>query len=144
MDRPDAAALLLAVARFLEKDARQAIQDPGLSFRVLIAANLCKVAAADRQAEGELLRKERARLEALLFDAEPAPAPSRSLEPEPSEVERLRAYHRTLAERIRSGAISAAQLSEVRTALRATLAEAIRVQNPRFDLSEQIEGSDGL
>jgi hypothetical protein len=47
--RPDQATILEGVARFLEQDLRGAIKDPGLAFRVLVAANLCRVAAAERR-----------------------------------------------------------------------------------------------
>ena len=51
-DRPSKEALLDAVATFLLEKVRPAIADPGLGFRVLIAANLASVAASEIRSEG--------------------------------------------------------------------------------------------
>lgn len=49
--KPDKKQLLQAVAEFLMNDVRPAIQDPRLSFRVLIASNLARIAATELSAD---------------------------------------------------------------------------------------------
>src|SRR5687767_6645635 len=62
----DRDALLGAVARFLEQDARPALTDPALAFRARIAAALLKSVAAESAAAEALEAAELARLRALL------------------------------------------------------------------------------
>ena len=65
-DRPDKEILLQAVARFLEREVKGAITDPRLAFRVLIAANLTSIVAAESRGEEAQQQAELHRLRALL------------------------------------------------------------------------------
>jgi hypothetical protein len=49
--KPDKKQLLQSVAEFLMNDVRPAINDPRLSFRVLIASNLARIAATELSAD---------------------------------------------------------------------------------------------
>lgn len=46
-DVPTTAELVAAVARFLTEDVRPATQDNALAFRILVAANALRIAAAE-------------------------------------------------------------------------------------------------
>ena len=46
-DRPDKQTLLDAIAAFLVTEVRPKIDDPGVSFRVLVAAHVCSQVAAE-------------------------------------------------------------------------------------------------
>ncbi|GEM_PF-2874970 len=47
---PTDADLLRGVARFLTEDVRAVVQDPALRFRLLVAANMIRMAGAGRAA----------------------------------------------------------------------------------------------
>jgi hypothetical protein len=131
--RPDKATLLDAVVQFLAAEVHPTVADKALAFRVLIAANLCAVVAAELRAEDDHDAAELTRLRALLPDVDAGPgahAPRRS-----ETHAALLALNRALCERIRAGATG----PDVWRHVRATLREQLAVANPRFDASDEIE-----
>jgi hypothetical protein len=134
--RPTKTALLQAIARFLAGEAYPNIPDKRLNFRVLIAANLANMVAAEMESEQALIDAEIARLVQLMPEA----APGR--ERAQSEVERrelLLELNRELAARIRHRRFSPAEKRRAWAHVKETLARTLEIDNPRFDTSEQIE-----
>ena len=121
LDRPDAATLLDAVATYLEKDARPAIADPGLAFRALIAANLCRVVAAETRGGAQVQADSMATLATLLGHP----------------VESVPEAETELAEQLRSGALS--PTPAVVEAVMKMLAGELMIVSPRFDRALEIE-----
>lgn len=80
LERPDPAALLGAVARFLEEDLRPlAAEERGLAYRCLVAASLCRSLAAEAAAgqgepQGDVLAWEAGQLAAGELDGRPGGA----------------------------------------------------------------------
>lgn len=133
-ERPDKATLLDAVVRFLAGEVLPTASDKGLNFRVLIAANLLTVVAAEMRGDDERLCREAQRLRELLPDvaADPLPAGGEALR------ESVRGLTKALALKIRDGSVTEddkAVWSAVRQGLRETLAYA----NPRFDLRDDVD-----
>ena len=110
-NRPDKSALLEAVARFLEREIKPLVKDPSLSFRLLIAANLCQLVSAEIQIEDPATDAELDRLAALLPDLEVDLASARSSRE--GRVRAIAACNRALCDRIASGALGADPNSEV-------------------------------
>ena len=134
-DRPDMTALLGAVARFLQKDVQPQIADKGLGFRVLIAAHLCTMAAAEAAGAEAEDEAQLTRLGALLPELVDGDAPTG----EAARRAAIRRLHTELARRIRAGELDEAARPAVRAHVIATLREKLRVVSPRFDLSPKIE-----
>ena len=135
-DRPDKFALLGAIARFLERDVRPALKDPGLSFRALIAAHLATTVAAEIHAEDDLEAAELGRLRALLPDAA---GPDEQPETRAARRrERLR-LRRELAGRIRARRLDDEQKARVFAHVMQTLREDLRVYSRKFDTSPDYE-----
>lgn len=131
-DRPDKVALLAAVARFLDGTVRPAIEDPGLAFRVRIAANLAKIVATECTLEDAHDAVELAGLAALMPDV--------GL-PELTDGSTRRAaiaeLNGELARRIRTRELE--DSPELAAHVRRSLEQRLSVINPRFDLSMEIE-----
>jgi hypothetical protein len=136
-NRPDKTALLEAVARFLEREIKPLVKDPSLSFRVLIAANLCQLASAEIQMEDAATDAELDRLAALLPDVEVDLARARtSREGRRNALER---YNRALYDRIQSGAVRAGPGTAAWEHVTTTLRGELLTSSPRFDTSLDIE-----
>lgn len=134
--RPTKPALLQAVARFLISEVYPNIPDKRLNFRVLIAANLANMVAAEMDAEHELIEAEIARLAELMPDA-----PARHQQPQ-SDLDRLRLLselNRELATRIRQRRLSPAEKRRAWDHAKETLIRTLAVDNPRFDTAPEIE-----
>ncbi len=128
-ERPAPRAVLEAVARFLLEELQPAVTDKRLAFRVLIAAHLASTVAAELDARGEHAEEELLRLTALLPDV-----------PVSSDVRvALRDLNAALLDRLVQGKAPEDDVA-LRAHLRATLADALHVFSPRFDLSPDIEG----
>lgn len=127
-ERPDKASLLDALTRFCASELQPALSgDKALAFRALIAASLTSSMAEELRQEERLLSAELSRLAALLPEV-PLPAERR---------EAIRALTAALCERIRGGpALSSGPLWDH---VVQTLREQLQVQNPRFDLRQEIE-----
>ncbi|MEM9189899.1 MAG: DUF6285 domain-containing protein [Myxococcota bacterium] len=128
--RPDKSTLLRAVAGFLAGEIRPAVADPGLNFRLLIAAHLCSVVASEVDLEDGHDRGELERLVALLGGTADLP---------PTGAERRALFidlNRRLSEAIRNDAVDG---ENVEAHLVATLRDKLQVINPRFALDEAIE-----
>lgn len=123
-NRPDHSTLLEAITQFLLEDLTpQLAQDKALQFRVLIAANLTNIVAAELRTQTARFSAEGQRLATLLN------------QPVPSSHESLEALNTTLATELRAGHI------DEKAALRhlfETAKETLAVTNPRFDLSDEI------
>jgi len=134
--RPDKAALMEAVAQFLDEQVRPAVgKDPALAFRVRIAANLARITARETAVEDAHDASELASLAELLPD-EFGQLPE--IEDGTQRREAISELNRTLARRIREGDFDddAALVAH----LRRTLTEKLSVTNPRFDTSLEVEG----
>ena len=132
--RPDRLRLLLAVGDFLEQDVRPALDDPAMGFRVLIAANLCRIVAGELMTEPAHDASELKGLAALLPDLDVPDAP----DPEQRRAAIARG-NAMLAERLREGQVESRDLPAVREHLWRTLCDRLSVSNPRFDTSREIE-----
>ena len=125
-DTPDKAALLGAVRRFLKADLVQAVSDPAVRYRVLVAASLLGVVERELAlGEGHYVA-ELDRLEALVGVEEIVPL--RALQTDDARRAALgELYTRILSDDTDQGALFAH--------VKATLADKLAVVNPRFDLS---------
>lgn len=135
--RPDQHTRLEALAHFLMTEIAPRIEDKGLAFRVLIAANMSQVLAAELQSEDERHVAEVKRLQALLPDAFPGDAAAVTGRAE--RVEALRNLQRAFAAAVREGRFDAAEKEAAFAHVRQTALETLAVANPRFDLSDEIE-----
>jgi hypothetical protein len=133
-DRPNRLALLQAIARFVNEEARPALTDPRLNFRALIAANLATIVASELTSEDAHVTAELARANALLGDTS-MPLPHRV----EGRTRLLAETNRRLARLLREGAPSAEDLVRIHDHLMQTLREKLSVDNPRFDTSFEIE-----
>lgn len=126
-DRPDPATLLFGLAAFLEHDLRPSVADPGLAFRVRIAAHVAQTLALQEGVHDDALRATLASGRALLGDEEAPPPGTR-----PELVAAVADVEKRVAHAIRSGRAlpEPATLAHLRDALAAEL----RVTNPAFDL----------
>lgn len=136
-NRPDQPALLEAVARFLEREIKPVVKDPSLSFRVLIAANLCQMVSAEIQMEDAATDAELDRLSAILPDLEvDLDAARRSRE---GRRRALARYNRALCDRLRDGSLRAEPGSEVWDHVTTALRGELLTSGPRFDTALDIE-----
>ncbi|MEZ4255095.1 MAG: DUF6285 domain-containing protein [Polyangiales bacterium] len=104
-ERPSKTELLDAITEFLLSEVHPKIEDKGLAFRVLIAANLTSIVRNEIGAEFGRDRGELERLRTLLH-TDPAAGPGgETLDGEATRSE-LIAQNRALAERLRAGAFS--------------------------------------
>jgi hypothetical protein len=136
LGEPDPAMLLEGVAELLEGDARKAISDPRISFRVLIAAALCKTLAAELK-KGEAA--EGAELERLssLVPSEAPPAKATS-----GTEQRRKAISdldRALIRKIRANKLDPETKKKITDHLRETMRAELSITSPKFDLSAEIE-----
>lgn len=136
-NRPDKAALLNAVARFLEREIKPQVSDPSLSFRLLIAANLCQLVAGEIQMEDLATHAELDRLAALLPDVDIDLAVAR--QSREGRVRAIEQMNRALGDHIASGAIEAAPGSAVWEHVVTTLRGELFTSSPRFDTGLEIE-----
>jgi hypothetical protein len=134
-ERPNKLVLLGAISRFLVEEARPALTDSRLSFRALIAAHLAHVVATELTSDDEMVTRELARLEPLFPEL---PRPSA---PEPLETRRARVadLNGRLATKLREEAPSPVELARIAAVLRESLREKLAIENPRFDVSLDIE-----
>ena len=130
-DIPDKVTLIAAVGRFLSSELPGAIQDPGLRFRVLIAANILGVVERELRLEQGHYEAEVGRLAELLdgLDKEALLAAHGDADRRAA----LRPHYQALIEA--EGVDEVARFAH----LKATLAETLSVVNPRFDLSATID-----
>lgn len=135
-NRPDHPTLLDAVAQFLLGEVSPKLEaDKALQFRVLIAANLATVVAAELRTETARFDAEVSRLRRLLPEeasALPLDATDRA-----ARVAALEQLNRALATRLRARSLTPEQLAEALEALFATAKETLEVTNPRFDLTHE-------
>lgn len=136
-NRPDKAALLNAVARFLEREIKPQVSDPSLSFRLLIAANLCQLVAGEIQMEDLATHAELDRLAALLPDVDLDLAVAR--QSREGRVRAIEQMNRALGDHIASGAIMAEPGSAAWEHVVTTLRGELFTSSPRFDTGLEIE-----
>ncbi|MCA9560934.1 MAG: hypothetical protein KC583_20440 [Myxococcales bacterium] len=139
-DFPDKATLLGAVAEFLDKtvrpalDASDAPNSRGLAFRVRVAAHMVATVAREVTFEGLHDAAELSRLRALL-DRTDDPLP-------PNDMARratLTELNAELARRLREDPLTEDDQDAIRTHLVRTLEEKLSVVQPRFDVKMRIE-----
>lgn len=118
-DRPNWQQLLEAIAEHLQRDLIPAIDDRGLRFRTLIAANLLEIVRREHALAPEQAERERRRLELLLG----ADADAVSLEQ----------LTQQLCERVIAGEYDhGPQRARLMEHLQATAVEKLRIANPKF------------
>ncbi len=130
---PDKTELLQAVAMFLAQEARPAVSDPATSFKLLVAAHLCQVVAAEIEHEDAHDAAELRGLIALLGGQGTLP---------PTRHERKRqiaALNAALAQRLREGA-SESEREEITAFLLATLRDRLAVSSPKFETAMRLPG----
>jgi len=123
LERPDEPALLEALAKFLIADLQPAVKDKKLAFRVLIASHLATTLANQLRGQAERQGAELQRLRELLGRSD-GDAP---------------ALNAALAEKLKSGPLSAEDFKKASEALQRNLQDALAVVNPTFDTSAEIE-----
>lgn len=148
-DEPQGAALLDAVARFLLAEVHPLLggddRHKGVAFRVLIAANLATIVAAELRGGEARDRGELQRLAALLPDEAAALGVSTG---EPAGATRaadraaLAGLNQALAQALRAGTLGPERLPQVMAHLRQTLREDLAIANPRFSLDDDLEAND--
>lgn len=118
-DPPSQDQLIEAIAAHLQGELLQAIDDRGLRFRTLIAANLLEILQRERELGPQQAGRERERLEQLLdVDAGAATLP-----------ELTRQLHaRVAAGKFDRGPARAQLMAH----LKATAVEKLRIANPKF------------
>lgn len=145
VDGPDLATRMAAIARFLERDVKPALRDPGLAFRVLVAASLAGTTAAQLATEEELAEAELDELARVLPKAESGckDEGERAGDHRPAGRAARRALlarvRRALADAIREGRLSADDLARAHDAVTAVLRRTLAVTSPRFDTTADID-----
>jgi hypothetical protein len=134
-ERPNKQVLLSAIARFLVEDVRPALSDPRLSFRALIAANLASIVASELSSDDEHARGELERLRAIFPDEAATPMPPRTDE----RIARVITLNARLCDLLKDGAPDEAALAKIHDHVWQTLKDKLSIDNPRFDLSKEIE-----
>ena len=112
-----------------------AITDPGLSFRLLIAANLAGVVANEIRSEETQDGAELSRLRALLPDVPVTLDGTRE-----GIRSAIRALNRALATRLQENGFDGPALAQATAHVKQTLLEKLAVNNPRFETALEIEG----
>ncbi len=133
-DAPDKEAILLALAKFLDREVRPLVTEPRASFRVLVGAHLAFTAAMESIDEDSDVDKELDRLRRVTGDTSPKPD---SL---PERKRRIVILEERLAARIREPSTTEAELLQIREELKKTLAAKLRVNSPRFDTRPDADG----
>ena len=125
--QPTLSQLLEAVRELLTDDLIPTIQDGGLRFKALIAANILAIGERELASGEAAMDAELARLHNLLAtDDEP---PTRLYDKRAA----ILSANRHLAQRIRSGEADEGMVgAEVRNHVRQTLIDQLRVANPKF------------
>ncbi len=127
--RPDASTLLDAVATFLMAEVAPKLEtDKPLQFRLMIAANLATVVAAELRSEDDRFAAESARLAALVPGADAKLSSPRRDE----RMAALATLEAALVQKLRTQGPDDATLEH----LWATAKQTLQVTNPRFDTSE--------
>lgn len=128
-NRPDASTLLDAVASFLMTEVAPKLEaDKALQFRMMIAANLATMVAAELRTEDDRFAAEAERLKALVpGDAQRLSSPRRD-----ERMAALAGLEAALVTQIRHQGPDAATLEH----LWETAKQTLQVTNPRFDVSE--------
>jgi len=133
---PEKEDLLEAVAHFLAKQAAPAVDDPALAFRLKVAAHLVHGAARESRDEET---KDLELLSALGRALQVQPEPRSSSR---ERHEQIRDLFGQLSERIRDPATEPPRLDELRRLVMEVLAQGLRVNQPKFDLSIDIERAE--
>lgn len=133
-DAPDKEAILLALAKFLDREVRPLVKEPRAAFRVLVGAHLAFTAAMESMDEDADLDAELERLRGLTKDTSPKP------DSRPERKRRVVLLEERLAARIREPKTSREELAIIREALKETLLAKLRVNSPRFDTRAHLDG----
>jgi len=132
-DAPDKEAILLGLAKFLDREVRPLVKEPRAAFRLLVGAHLAFTAAMESSDEEADVNAELTRLRALTRDETPLPG---------SLVEKKRrvlVLEERLAEIIRSRETGGGELTTIREELKKSLLAKLRVNSPRFDTRATID-----
>jgi len=127
MDKPDAATLLEAVRELLSEELQPTVEDRGLRFKLLIAANLLAIVERELRGGELLLDGELARL-ATLLDVK-AVASSTLADKEARSLE----LNRQLCARIRAGEADGGDwAAQTQAHLKRSLLDQLQLTNPRL------------
>jgi len=135
---PDRNVLLQAVAGFLAQDVVPAVEDRGVAFRVRVAAHLVATVARELMDEEARDEAQVVRLATALDATVPI-----GLETRDERHQILRALEIDLARRIRQTDPDSDAALGLRRLVQEDLKARLKVVNPRFDLSADVEG-EGL
>lgn len=124
-DQMDKASLFEAVAIFLNESLRPHVDDKQLAFRVLVTANLARIAADEIRNENENNRAELARLRSLMPDV--------ALNPDIDQGAQVRQLNDVLAERIQCGDFPVEKASLALTHVMKTCQAKLAIENPSFE-----------
>lgn len=131
---PDRNVLLQAVAGFLAKDVVPAVGDRAVAFRVRIAAHLVATVARELMGEEQADFDQTLRLANALDATVPV-----GLETRDERHHVLRGLEAALLERVQAAGPDTEQALALRRVLQEELKARLKVVNPRFDLSPDIE-----
>ena len=130
-NRPTAAELLDTVRELLTTDILPTIQDDGLRFKVLIAANVLSIVGRELTAGEPLLREEFERLTRLLPDAA---ALIDVTVPIADQIAALNGQLVTLIREMPADATAIAPGGAIWAHARQTLRDQLTIANPKFAL----------
>jgi hypothetical protein len=132
LDRPDASTLLKSIAGFLAEEVRPRVSDKGLSFRLLIAAQLLETLAIQDRLLPGLEKAALERLSALLPDA------AAELPEGLSPTQRLASLESEQVARFRVGSWDGLSTPALLDHLRQSLRDELKIANPRFDPGAEV------
>ncbi len=133
-DRPEAPALLDAIAELLIKEVLPLVQkhgDDALAYKTLVSWNMLGVVSRELRGGEELLNQEIARLKALPEINATADNSGDAPSSYPQKLEQVRAWNQKLADAIRENKIGP-ENQALWSHARQSLQEKLSVSNPRF------------
>jgi hypothetical protein len=136
---PDKRTIMEGLAHFLSSDLKGHVSDPALAFRVLVAANLARIAASELGTEDEQGLRTWHRLASMLHVKVPEALPSTTAD----RTAAFSALEDELVRRLRGREFKGPQLAAVRSHLLAALRDELSVCNPRFSTAMHIEPAVG-
>jgi Domain of unknown function (DUF6285) len=126
--------VLKALAEFLSKNVRPVMQDPKLSFQVLIAESLLQGLASESASESANLTRE---LTALRLVSE-KPGANESALSDTEKRSEIEALTNALCAEVSHGNLQPVRFNALLTHLKTTLKEDIMTTNPRFLFAEDL------
>ncbi len=133
-ERPDQATMLMAMAQFFASEVRPAIDDKGLSFRVLIASAVATSLALEQAGMHEREVAEMQSLGRILGGLVPTGELS-----DRTRRHTLREMNTEVARGLRHDSLDDDTVAALAVHLKATLGARLAAINPRFDTRDKVE-----